>query len=271
MSYKLVALDLDGTLLHDDLHIPQENIDTIQRLHRKGIEFVFVTGRPDPMTMQYVEALGIPVMVIANNGASLRRNESKEILYAKYIEEQPLAKALQILRKNNVYFRIYSLDAVASFNEDEFDVTKNKYAHISTRIAQHMQFDIIKSVNDIEFDVIKMFCLFDEPAELALVLEELSGLSGLSAIQGSALSLDIMAEGVSKGNALMRYAAAKDITMQRIIAIGDNYNDLSMLQVAGMPVAMQNAEAVAKNVAQMITASNNEAGVAKALQKLIPS
>jgi len=269
--YKLVALDLDGTLLDDQEKIPSKNIEVIKELKNKEIHFVIVTGRSDSMTKHIVEELGIDAPILGNNGASIRNAFTKELLYLSNLSLDIIDKMHQYFEKNGSYVRWYGLDDVYSFNQHEFDELLNPYAKFSKRLAKHMNFVVLNHFDELKkLNPIILRCMYvaEDVSQLMVTHKELNELIGANSAEifkASKLSLDVVARNTSKGNALKSYGESIGITTDEMIAIGDSGNDLSMLEIVGMPVTLENGDSEVKKIAKIISKSNNDTGVAEAL------
>ena len=272
MQYKLVAIDIDGTLLNSRNEIPAENIQTIRELRQRGVRFVVVTGRPDVMAREYVNILGINAPILGCNGATMRDALSGgETYYCKSIPLQPLTELYNYFQTAGLFARYYGLDTVYSFNPHEFDEQRNPFAHFSKQLAKHMDFKVIAGIDELIASgekIIKLMYPVSDPELLKPVQQQLRLIDGVEVFRASKLSLDIVATGISKGVALLDYALSLGIDRSELVAIGDSENDLSMLQAVGLPVAMGNASDGVKSICALVTASNDDAGVSKALREI---
>ncbi|MFA6075793.1 MAG: HAD family hydrolase [Negativicutes bacterium] len=271
MKYKLVAIDLDGTLLNNDHEIPAENITTIRELRELGVQFVVVTGRADAMARKYVNTLGIKAPILACNGATMRDVLSDEVYYLKHIARKPLIELYNFFKSKNLYPRFYALDAVYTYNPDELNEDKNSFAIFSKRLAEYMDLKLFDNIEDLLATDVKITKLVYAAADVATMIplqEELKQIQGIEILRAAKNVLDIVTENVSKGKALLEYANGLGIDGNEIVAIGDGENDLSMLSAVGFPVTLENGEACLKAIARMVTVSNDEAGVAKALKAI---
>jgi Cof subfamily protein (haloacid dehalogenase superfamily) len=268
MQYKLVALDLDGTLLNSNHQIPSANVQAIQQLSGQGVDFVLVTGRPDAMAKTYAEQLGIPTTILGNNGATIRNVATKELYFSQFIDDASVQQVLVILMESGIYFRIYGLDSIATFNQDEFDESKNEFAQFSKNLAAVMDFTLLDKPSALHFAVIKLVGFSNDTSVLDTLRSKLETLSTIEVVRGSKNGIDVMARGINKGATLLAYAQQKGIGAGEIVAMGDSENDLGMLQLVGMPIAMGNAEVCVKEAAKFVSISNDEAGVAYALQQI---
>lgn len=271
MEYKLVALDMDGTLLNDDKEISEENVKTIKELKNRGIEFVIVTGRPDIMVKKYLEILDLKNPVLGANGATMRNIFTGEVYSVKEIEKETVLDLYNFFTKRGLYPRFCCLEGVYTFNPEEFTEGVNPFASMSKRLALHTDFRIIQNVETIMNNEVKvvnvMFPNMDEKVLLS-IRNEVGNISGVDVLRGSQITLDIIKKNVSKGEALLEYANKLGIKSHEIVAIGDGENDISMLSVVGFSVTLENGDERLKKMAHMITESNENSGVSKALKKI---
>lgn len=271
MRYKLVALDIDGTLINSSHEIPEENIRTIRELKNFGVQFVIVTGRPDPLTKEYVRQLGIESPVIGCNGATVRDVMSGELFEIEALKTQSLLEVFSFFKSKKLHPRLFSLDTVYTSNPNELDEAKNPFAIFSIRLKKHMNIVEYDDVNDLinnHVEIIKVVYATKNIESIALLQESLRKIKHIEVVRGAKNSLDIMREKVSKGNTLLKYANKLGIKKSEIIAIGDGENDLSMLNAAGFSVTLENGEECLKEMVDMVTVSNDDAGVSVALREI---
>lgn len=268
VKYKLVALDVDGTLLNSKREIPEENITTIKALAERGIKFIITTGRPDLQAVEFTEKLGISPIILGNNGATVRDAKSRKLYHATYLPAEKIKELHKKLSTMDIYYRIYGLDSVYTFYPGEFDDEKNEFAHFSRNLAKIMDFKILNSIEELEDRVIKFVCFSNDYEKLLAAQALLSEISGVEIVRGGANVLDVTAENISKGRTLLKYAKTLGIEKEEIVAIGDGENDLEMLKLVGFSVTLENGEDILKEIAHMITVSNDEAGVSKALSRI---
>lgn len=271
MRYKMVAIDVDGTLLNNNHQIPIENVQTIRELKEKGVHFVIVTGRPDASVKEYVEILGIDAPILGCNGATIRNIFTNELHVLKSIDTEALKQLQEYFAAKNLYPRFYGLDSVFTLNPYEFEEDKNPFAKFSKRLNSIMPFKVVNSIQDIisnQIQITKIVYIDNNPENILTVQDEIRKIKGIEAYRVGSISLDIVTSGVSKGQALLDYAASLNISKNEIIAIGDSENDLSMLEAVGYPVTLENGEDALKKMARLITDSNENSGVAKALKTI---
>lgn len=270
MKYKLVVTDMDGTLLNSEKKISEVNLKTIKSLKNKGVKFVIATGRLDTMIKAYLKQIENDSPVICCNGALIRNSLKNEFYYANDIDNENCLKVSEICNKYGVPFLLYCEETVYS-NSVNFKI-KSLYDYNSKvsdedKVKIRITSDIFNEVNGKE-RIFKMLVIIDDNKLFEQVKNEINNIEGLVAYKSDVNFLDVMHSGVDKGDALNKLAQIMNISREEIIAIGDNHNDVGMLKNAGYSIAMENGEKVAKDAADYITCTNDEDGVAKALNTL---
>jgi len=269
MSFKLVVTDMDGTFLNSKDEISEENLKIVKELNERGILFSIATGRLDTMIKPYLRQIGNNNPVISCNGALVRNLSKGEFYHAQIIEGEDFTKIIDICKKNALIFAVYCEYTVYSESTEgriKYFAERNESLCEEEKVAIKIVDNIY---TDIDEKVFKILVSNDNSKLLECVEEEINKIPGIEAIKSSSNLLDIMAEGVTKGNALKDLAEILKIKREEIIAIGDNHNDISMLQYAGYSIAVGNAEQVVKDIVDLVTVSNDEDGVAKALRQVL--
>lgn len=270
MKYKLVVTDMDGTLLNSEKKISGENLKAIKRLKEKGVKFAIATGRLDTMIKSYLKEIENDSPVICCNGALIRNILKDEFYYANDIENKDCLKVSEICNKYSVPFVLYGEHTVYS-NSVNFKI-KSLYDYNSKVCEEDkVKINIASNIFD-EFNgkerIFKILVISDDSKTFEKIKNEINSITGLVAYKSDVNFLDVMHSGVDKGDALNKLSQIMNIKREEIIAIGDNHNDVGMLKNAGYSIAMENGENVAKDAADYITCSNDEDGVAKALNLL---
>lgn len=271
MKYKLVAIDCDNTLLNSEGHIPAENKETIQYLKSKGIEFIIATGRNDVLVADYIEELGIDAPVIGCNGASIRNLKENKLLSYNPIPKQSLKLILDYCKENKLPFRAFSMSK--GFSNDKTSIREvleqilSKYTKVLKSNIPYEYLEKPEYLIDNE-EVVKVVLVNNDPITLQKYQTEIKGTEGIDICRSARNCLDIGALGVSKGNAVKKYGEMLGIKQEETVAFGDSENDLSMIKYAGFGVAMENGEDGLKKFAQMVTDTNDNCGVAKALKQI---
>lgn len=271
MPYKLVAIDVDGTLINEKRMIPLENIKTIRTLREKGIKFVIATGRNDSLVREYVDILNIKAPVIGCNGATTRDVINNKMLALHTIPNKSLIKVYEYLDKNNYRGRLFDTESLYINNKEEFNDENNIYFEFHNYLKEHMNVQYVDQMKDIIKDglePLKVVFVNEDPKIISEVQKQLKTINKIEVVRSARNCLDIVGENVSKGNALKDYTESIGIKPSEVVAIGDSENDHSMLTFAGFSVTLENGEDSLKEIVNMVTDTNNNAGVSKALNKI---
>lgn len=270
---RLLAIDIDGTLLDPHFHLTTRNLAALQEAHNAGMEIMLATGRRHDYAMPVARELGFPVWLVSSNGA-LIRSSSGETFFTDLLPAPAARKLIghmDLFRGNAVLTFDRQGDALILERVDE--LTRSISRWIETNSA-HIRF-IAPLENALTEDPIQaMYCGTIERMQVAQErLAEADFLDEITILRTQydhrdLCILDILNRDCSKGHALRRWAERQGIDRQEVMAIGDNYNDLEMLAFAGLPVIMGNASDELKQSGWHVTASNAESGVAAALDQL---
>lgn len=274
MGYKMVCIDMDGTLLSSRKKISDENKNAIKKIHDKGVEIVVTTGRIYNNAEYYSNLLGVKSPVIAANGAIVKSKIDSKILYENPINVEECIKLVDLLYEMKLLFHFYTTDGIFCNNLLTKVATKaymtKQVGHESLKINYH----VIKSKEKwIEFfkennnKITKCIIFSTSPDKIIKCKEKLNTLEGVVYFGAGKRSIEVNNRGVSKGNAVRALAKKYGIKREEIICIGDNENDLSMIEYAGVGIAMGNAIDSVKEIADYITSSNDDNGVARAIFK----
>ncbi|TXK86017.1 Cof-type HAD-IIB family hydrolase [Paenibacillus sp. N3.4] len=263
MKFKLIALDVDGTLLNDDHELTERTIETIQEVHDQGCHIVLCTGRAPASTLPILQQLGLEGTMITHNGAAtVHADERGQSLVNEFSftlsEIQPM---LDYVRREGIHF-----DVCTSFNMyieriGEYEKEMYKKFLISPKL--------VTDVSELGLPIVK-FTLFGQPDVLDRVQkewEEQKLYGHLRMIRSGDLFIDVMSAEANKGNALKALAATLEVNPTEIMAIGNYYNDLEMMAFAGLGIAVANSPEDVRNAADALTSSNNNEGVHEALSK----
>lgn len=282
---KLIATDMDGTLLNAAHEISQENIDAIKYAQSQGITVAIATGRAFYEASTPIAETDLSVPYICLNGAEVR-DESFNIISTSNLNHELVERIKSILNKDDVYFQIYTnrgiytedptkdLDIyldIAKQAGQEADVEKIK-AGIQKRIDNGTLrvVDSYEDIEDIPGELIMKVLAFNPDLEkINAIGAELSAIPSLAVSSSSRGNLEITHSDAQKGIALESIADKLKIDLQDVMALGDNMNDVSMLERVGYPVAMDNAMPEVKAVAKYVTDSNENSGVGKAIMKVL--
>lgn len=264
--FKLVAVDLDGTLLDDRKLIPSENIAAIRKIKDRGVKIVIATGRPIAVIKKIIAQLGIDSdddYCVALNGVLVQNLRSEEVICSSWFSGELLKKLVSLSQQYSLYIHTFSKTFGLVANK------RNKYSDIECYggVVQYREFDFSTVADSDEF----YKCVLTGPEEMVDQLER--NLDPVfrklfSVVRTLPCILEFLPAGVSKGRGLSMLAGKIGIAPEEMVAFGDEHNDYEMLQAVGFPIAMGNAIEPVKKISKMVTTTNNEAGVAYALDKL---
>mgnify|MGYP003098899564 FL=1 len=267
MEIRLIAADMDGTLLDDEKRIPEENLRAFRACAAQGIEIVPATGR----TMRGLpdELRNLPGVhyAILTNGAQVVDLAKNEILDSCRI---PAEKIMMMARTSSdeIMYDVYVGGigyTMPEFYNDVYKYVSSEGLAELVRRTRDTVPDNIAYLKERGQDAEKINMFFRDMDARKRMREELSKLPGILVSSSIPNNLEINAEGADKGGALLRLAARLGIARESTMGFGDGENDLSMIRMAGIGVAMENGHESVKEAADYITKTNNEAGVAKAI------
>lgn len=261
--YKLIAIDLDGTLLTDDLTVSPGTVQAIQRAVEAGTIVTIATGRMFASAKQFAQQLEINVPLITYQGALIMDVEEKEVVYERLVSPDIAQKLVEISAEKNIHLQVYQDDILYGAVENEELVS---YAE-GVKVPYTVEPDLLKLAE-------KGFtkALFIESPEVIDVLqEELKTLFGDRAhiAKSKPHFLEVTHPEANKGLALLHLAKTLGIDQSEIIGIGDNHNDKELIETAGVGVAMGNAVQEMKDIADFVTLTNNEDGVGHVIEKFV--
>jgi len=278
MAVRLIALDLDGTLLDSRACVPQRNIDALAEAVGRGIEIVLVTGRRFDFAMSVVAAIPLDFTLIVCNGALIRakdgRTHARQLL-SRATAREVLGATRDFRSSAAVIFDRPRARQVICEKIDFTDPVREKYYQRNREfIAEAMPLESCLTDAGVDSDPIQvMFTGGVEPMRAVVRL-----LRPLAPVLRFELTfteypardfalVDVLAPGCTKGRALADWARLRRISPAEIMAVGDNWNDREMLATAGVPVWMGNAAPELKSLARRVTLSNDECGVAAAIRE----
>ena len=272
---RLIAIDIDGTLLDTKYQISQANLDALRRAHEAGVEIVLGTGRRHDFALPIAQLLGFDLWLISSNGA-VTRSLKGETFHRDLL---PQATANRLC----LGMREFRNHMVITFDRDGMGaIVCENHEHLYGVIQRWMEKNApyIEYVSPIEKSLIEdpiqaMFC---GPIELMERAQE--QLRACDFAQDFTLLrtqydyrdlciIDLLNAGCSKGHALERWANYRGIAPSEVMAIGDNYNDIEMLTFAGHPVIMGNASDDLKQNGWTVTLHNDASGVAAAIEQVL--
>ncbi len=265
LTIKLVAIDLDDTLLRDDFTISPRTLAAVRAVRESGVKITLATGRMPGSARPYAEQLALDVPVINYHGAMIQHALSREIIFRRVIPVNLAEELVGFLQKKQLYVQIYLRDQV-------FTRELNKYSDLYKRIAKVRieQRDLLQLLQEEPEGVEKILVINEEHAisKLADILGQRYGRK-IHLTKSKPIFLEFTEITVNKGAALASLAESYGFAREEVMAIGDSFNDLEMIEYAGLGVAMGNAGPEVRAKADVITGTNQEDGVAQALERYV--
>ena len=268
MKYKLLVLDVDGTLLNDEREISKRTLAALLKVQQMGVRIVLASGRPTYGLMPLAKTLELGNyggFVLSYNGCQIIKAQNGEILFERRINPEMLPYLEKKARKNGFAIFTYHNDTLITDSPDN-EYIKNEALLNNLKIIKEDEFSTA-----IDFAPCKCMLVSDkEEALIGLEQHWEKRLAGtLDAFRSEPYFLEVVPCGVNKANTLGALLEHLEVTREEAIAVGDGVCDVTMLQLAGMGVAMGHSQDSVKVCADYVTASNEEDGVALAVEKLI--
>ena len=287
--YKFIAIDIDGTLLNSSGELTKHTIETVKRVTDLGIKVVLTSGRVTDSVKGIAGQLNTDQHIICDNGATIVDLKTNEVVFSKYIEKSTIIKLVDFCVTNNIYYMV--------FTNKEIIVKDLKHMAFAFYKQRHYLKDEASGMSQIKFAGIDYIKSINEPFTRIIICDEdraiynsivnmLKTFNDIELMPAPHVSnkivkdgdkeiflsysyAEILAKDTNKWTAIKSLTEKLGIKKEEIIAIGDNFNDISMIQNAGLGVAMNNGSPVAKEVARVIAPSNNEDGVAQIIERYV--
>ncbi|MCA1320375.1 Cof-type HAD-IIB family hydrolase [Bacillus tianshenii] len=282
---KCIAIDMDGTLLNNNHVVSEENAKAVKVAQRNGVEVVIATGRSYAEAKDVLIEADIHTPIICVNGAEVRSMEGEVVAINPLMNKQVLELA-EILDKHDVYFELYTQSGTYSKDYDKAVATlldifmsvneENDYEEVLKAAKERMEDGRTKLVdsfepilNDEKTIIFKLLAFSLDKKRLEAARSELLETGHVAISSSGKDNLEITSTEAQKGIALSVFTSERGISMEDTMAIGDNYNDVSMFERVGRAVAMGNAPEGVKAKAHMETDTNINSGVAKAVLEVL--
>jgi Cof subfamily protein (haloacid dehalogenase superfamily) len=271
-SIRLLATDIDGTLLNPQFQISDGDLTALRKAHASGMEIVLVTGRRHAFAMPIAKQLGFDLWLISSNGA-VTRSMGGETFHRDMMPAstcRQLCQAMQAFRGNTVLtFDRETKGAIVLERLDELGSSIRRWLE---KNIEYIEF-VVPIENALWSDPVQaMFCGTMARMSEALVALESAGVDGLVTILRTEYPdrdlsmIDVLNAGCSKGHALERWAKHRGFEREQVMAVGDNHNDVEMLEFAGHPVIMGNACEELRGRGWRVTRGNDDCGVAAVVE-----
>ncbi|HEV3208087.1 MAG TPA: Cof-type HAD-IIB family hydrolase [Terriglobales bacterium] len=272
---RLLAVDIDGTLLNPEFQISPADMAALRRAHAEGVEVVVVTGRRHTFALPIVQQLGFDMWIISSNGA-ITRSLAGESFHRDMLPAETcrrLCGAMREFRGNTVL--TFDTDAKGAIVLERMNELSESIQRWLEKNLQYIDFVIPIEDSLVSDPVQAMFCGPIARMQKALAALAASGLDKDITVLRTEYAVrdlsivDVLNQGCSKGHALERWANFRGVPREQVMAIGDNYNDIEMLAFAGRPFIMGNAAPELRRDGWSVTLSNDQNGVAAAVEQVL--
>lgn len=286
--YKLVAIDLDGTLLNSYGVVTENTKQVLRKCIDKGIEIILASGRPNDSISTIAKEIGNVNYFIAGNGALVYDMIDEKIIYEKYMSKEKVLEIIKLCEQNSISYNVYTNQTILAttlkhnvlyYHKENLKREENKKTHIN--IVENM-YEYVKQMKEEKF--LKVTVCDEDNSIFNSIIRKLRQIEDINVLDVSHMSRKIIKQGteeipieyyyteissqdVDKWNALSYLQEKLEIKNEETITIGDNINDKDMIEKAGLGIAMKKSCPAVIERADYITDGNSEEGVAKALEK----
>lgn len=286
--YKLVAIDLDGTMLNSYGAVTEKTRNTIKKCIEKGTDVIIASGRPIDSIKTIAKEIGSEKYFIAGNGAMLYDIQKEEVIYEKYMNKEKVLEIIKICEENSIAYNVYTDKTILAtslkynvlyYHKENLKKADNKKTNIS--IVENM-YEYVKNMKEEKF--LKVTVCDETKTIFNSIIRKLRQIEGIEVLDVLHMSRKMIKQGtedipieyhyteisranVDKWNAIEFLMEKLNLKREEIVAIGDNINDKKMIENAGLGIVMKGSTPVVCEIADYITESNNDDGVAIALEK----
>lgn len=271
MRYDLLALDLDGTTLDREGLIRPTTRDAIAAARARGVEVVLVTGRHHVATRPFHTELGLDTPAICCNGTYVYDFAQDAVVTGTPMPRERAQSLLALCRRHDVHTLVYTETAMTfEVENDHMRRLKAWAASVEGPIKPEIvHVADLERVVELAPIIWKFVVSHSDKAALDRWIAAAEAGGGLSIEYSWQNRIDVVAAGNTKGRRLIEWAAARGVPAERIVAVGDNHNDLTMIEGAGLGIAVGNAEDEVKAVADLVVAANDQDGVVEAIERVL--
>lgn len=267
MDYKLIVLDLDGTLTNSKKEITPRNLETLIRAQEQGVRLVLASGRPTYGIVPLAEQLRMAQFggyILSYNGGEIIDWKTKKMMYENVLPNEVIPHLYECASKYKLPLLSYDeAEIVTEYPEDEYVLKEAFLNKMAVRKASAF-------LEEITLPLPKCLIVGDPDLLIQVESELCIELQGrINVFRSEPYFLELVPQGIDKAMSLDVLIKELGLSREELIAIGDGYNDLSMIRFAGMGIAMANAQEPVKKAADYITLSNEEDGVAEAILKFV--
>ena len=271
-NIRLVAIDMDGTLLSNDKTLSVRNEQVINKVLNRGIFIVPATGRPVTGLPKVLLDNKSILYAICSNGAAIMDLNKNKVIFHCYLKQNITLQIIEALRPFDPILDIFAEGKIFTEQRnmkrlDNFLIPSNMIPYIyKTRTCVDDISDFLQ-LNELHIEKVNLFFQnLDLRHQVGEILKNISGISITSSLNNN---MEINHMNANKGFALKWLASYLGLHMKQVMALGDSNNDMEMLNVAGLAIAMENGTDDIKRIADNVTSSNQESGVAVAIEKYV--
>jgi Cof subfamily protein (haloacid dehalogenase superfamily) len=278
LKYKMLVTDMDYTLLNKEKKVSERNREAVRKAMEKGVHIVVATGRIYTSARVYAKLLGVCTPIIASNGAIIREAafdnpmDTEKTIYKDVLSPEAVKEMIRLSHKYGLFCHFFTEDTI--YAEKLVNVSLrytewNKYLGEQDQVKIKIVDDIYESLQKDGVQILKAVVVDSDSEKIQGLRDSIEETGVVSVSQSMKDNLEVMNKGVTKGNAVKMLAKLYGIDREEIIAIGDNENDISMIEYAGLGIAMGNAEEALKKAAKHVTGDYQQDGVAEAIERFI--
>lgn len=286
--YKLVAIDLDGTMLNKYGIITENTKNVIKKVQEKGVEVIIASGRPINSVKNFSKEINSQKYFISGNGAITYDIKNDKIIYENILNKNKVLQVIKICEENSIYYNVYTENGIIAKNLN-YNTLYYYKENINKSEENKTHINIVESIYDYiekrDEKILKiMICDGSKPI-FNSIMKKIREITDIEILDVSHMSRKIIKQGteeialeyfyteisakdVDKWNALEKLIELMNITKEEVVTIGDNANDIKMLKNAGLGVAMGESAPYVKECANEVTTSNDNDGVAVILEKM---
>jgi len=288
--YKLIAIDIDGTLLNSYGEVTDRNKQAIQKALDKNIDVVLTSGRMPKAILPIANEINSNKYLISGNGASIYDIQKEEVIYNNYMSKKKVLEIIDICEKNSMFYNIYTNNSILtkSLNYNIlFYHNENKKNSEDKKIKINVIDDMYNYIKNYDGDDLLKITICDcDKMIFNSIINKLKTIRDIDVLEIGHMSRKIIKHGtdeleisyfyteitnknVNKWSAIQELIKILKITKDEVIAIGDNINDKEMIANAGIGIVTGNSSPVMKKIADSVVSNNDESGVAEAIDKYI--
>lgn len=286
--YRLVAIDLDGTMLNQYGIITEETKDVIKKVQEKNIEVIIASGRAINSVKNFSKEINSQNYFISGNGAITYDIQNDKILYENILSKQKVLQIIKVCEENSIYYNVYTENGIIAkslnyntlyYYKDNLSKPEENQTHIN--IVEN----VYEYIEQREEKILKIMICDEHQSVFNSIIRKLKEISQIEVLEVSHMSRKIIKQGteeikleyfytevsaqnVDKWNAIENLIKILGISKEEVVAIGDNANDLKMIQNAGLGIAMGESAPYIKQSADKVALGNDENGVAQALEEI---